>query len=137
MPTRRELKTLADLRLREAEALFEARCYNGTVYLAGYVVELALKARICRLLRSKEYPEIGALKGAFAVHKYDQLLFLAGLVDKLDSNQMVLENWSLLTFWGPELRYSPREFSRSEALVVLEAIREPANGVFSWIRKHW
>jgi HEPN domain-containing protein len=65
VPTRSELKALAELRLEEAEALFEAGCYNGAVYLAGYVVELALKARICRLLDSQEYPDTGVFKGCF------------------------------------------------------------------------
>ena len=44
MPTRQELKALSELRLKEAEALFGSGLYDGTVYLAGYVIELALKA---------------------------------------------------------------------------------------------
>jgi HEPN domain-containing protein len=50
MTTRRELQRLACLRLREAEALFGADCYDGCAYLCGYVVELALKAAICATL---------------------------------------------------------------------------------------
>jgi HEPN domain-containing protein len=54
--TREDLRELSRLRLREAEVLYKAHLYDGCVYLAGYAVELALKARICRLLHIKEYP---------------------------------------------------------------------------------
>jgi len=63
---RQQLQQLARLRLREAEALYGARLYDGCVYLAGYAVELALKARICRLLGLSEYPL--EPKQAFRVH---------------------------------------------------------------------
>ena len=56
MPTRNELKELAKLRLKEAETLFDAGLYDGAVYVCGYVIELALKARICKLLDISEYP---------------------------------------------------------------------------------
>ncbi len=38
MPTRNELKELAKLRLEEAETLFNACLYDGTVYICGYVI---------------------------------------------------------------------------------------------------
>ena len=50
MPTRQELKKLAKIRLLEAKALFDKGLYDGACYLAGYVVALALKARICKVL---------------------------------------------------------------------------------------
>jgi hypothetical protein len=55
MATYQQLKDLAHLRLREAEALFAAELYDGAKYLSGYVVELALKARICRVLDVDDY----------------------------------------------------------------------------------
>ena len=79
MATPQQFKDLALLRLHEAEALFAVGLYDGAKYLAGYAVELALKARICRLLDVDEYPDTGALKRVYAVHDLDQLLLLAGL----------------------------------------------------------
>ena len=76
MPTRAEFKQLAKLRLKEAETLFTAGLYDGAAYLCGYVVEFALKARICKLLGLDEYPETGKLKTAYAVHDFNQLLIL-------------------------------------------------------------
>lgn len=70
--------------MREAEALYKAHLYDGCVYLAGYAVELALKARICRLLHVKEYPPVGEIGRAFKVHSLDQLKVLAGLSAEID-----------------------------------------------------
>jgi hypothetical protein len=108
MATRRDLKDLALLRLREAEALFAAGLYDGSAYLCGYVVELALKARICRLLGTSDYPSTGEYKRVYAVHDLDQLLFLAGLRAKMNvSNQPLFTNWSLVVPWNPERRSDP------------------------------
>jgi HEPN domain-containing protein len=45
MVTRQQLQELARTKLKEAEALYSAGFFDGCVYLCGYVVELALKAR--------------------------------------------------------------------------------------------
>jgi HEPN domain-containing protein len=139
MPTRQELKDLAGLRLKEAEALFAEGCYNGAVYLCGYAVEVALKARICRLLGVESYPDGGRIRNAFAVHDLDQLLFLAGLKTKAELlEDPLLSNWAATVPWNPELRYSPQgKISKAEALGILNAIRDPNHGVLRWIKRYW
>lgn len=139
MPTREELKKLADLRLREAEALFEAEHYNGAAYLCGYAVELAFKARICKLLGVSTYPDTGKYRAVFATHNFGELLLLAGLKGKLPPNDGGLfANWSLAVPWTPELRYQPEgTYSRQEALDILNAIRDPKDGLLRWIKKYW
>jgi HEPN domain len=82
--TRKDLQELSRLRLREAQALYKARLYDGCVYLAGYAVELALKARICRLLRVREYPLPGDIGRAFKVQSLEQLKVLAGPTTEID-----------------------------------------------------
>jgi hypothetical protein len=47
MNASQEIKDLAYLRLSEAEILCEAGKFDGAFYLAGYSVELMLKAKIC------------------------------------------------------------------------------------------
>ena len=46
-----ELRKIAKARLKDAEALLAAHRYDGAIYLCGYAVELALKARICQTLK--------------------------------------------------------------------------------------
>ena len=55
MNTSEEIKNLADLRLEEAEILLNNGKSNGAFYLLGYTIELYLKSKICRLLRSEEH----------------------------------------------------------------------------------
>ncbi len=80
MSTRRELQKLACLRLKEAEALFNASCYDGCAYLCGYMVELALKAAVCATLEVEEYPDKGSpLRESFKTHEFDDSKLLAGM----------------------------------------------------------
>lgn len=139
MATYQTLKDLAQLRLREAEALFAAGLYDGCAYLAGYVVELALKARICKLLDVDVYPDSGNLSRAYAVHDLDQLLLLAGLRKSLDpGNKALFNNWSTAAPWKPERRYaSPGIVQKHDAEDILNAIRDIGNGVLTWIMTHW
>jgi HEPN domain-containing protein len=120
--TRQRLQSLARLRLREAEALYKAKLYDGCVYLAGYAIELALKARICTLLKLSEYPETGELGKACKLHKLDQLKVLAGLSQEIDStrNPGLFANWSVATKWNPEQRYeAPGQYDKNKAKDIL------------------
>jgi len=139
MPTRNELKELAKLRLEEAETLFNAGLYDGAVYLCGYVIEMALKAIICKLLDIDEYPSTGKLKSIYAVHDFYQLLLLSGLKNKVNSAHPALHaNWSLTIPWSPEIRYQPRgTISKDQAEQILNAVRDKPNGVLRWIMKYW
>ena len=138
MPNRKELKALALLRLAEAKHLAAGGFFDGARYLSGYVIELALKARICRVLDVEEYPDTGDLRRVYATHDLDQLLKLAGLSRKLSlANRALFDNWSIAALWRPERRYDTAgTASRKEVEEILNAIGGP-NGVLRWIKKHW
>jgi HEPN domain-containing protein len=128
---------LARLRLKEAECLYRSGFHNGCVYLCGYVVEFALKARICEVLNLEEYPaeELKVSK----THDFDVLKLLAGLKKDLrpGSNEDLWENWSVATRWKPELRYQPPGKNSAEAAKeVIDSIRGK-NGVLTWLAKRW
>lgn len=136
MPTRDELKQLARTRLKEAQALYSTGLYDGSSYLAGYVVELALKARICRVLDVEQYPVAGEIARSFKTHNLDDLLRLAGLQRKFDqakaANPNLLTNWSLVTQWSEQFRYNPVGTSpKVRAGDILAALDDPADGVFT------
>jgi HEPN domain-containing protein len=125
--------------LWEAEVLYKARLYDGCVYLAGYAVELALKARICRLLRIKAYPT-GELGRAFKIHSLEQLKVLAGLSAEIDvkKNKALFDNWSKAVKWDPEQRYeAPGRYNASSAKAILDGLAAKPNGVFTWLTKRW
>lgn len=137
MPSRSELKQLARIKLREAEHLYNGGHYDGCAYLCGYIVELALKARICRVLGVTEYPE----HAFFKTHNLDTLKLLAGLKERFEGGKVspqLLQNWSIVSQWSPDLRYSPPgTHSRAWVLQLLNAIRDPQEGVLTWLAKRW
>jgi len=135
MATRNQLKHLALLRRRETQVLYEAGLYDGSRYLAGYVLELALKARICRVLDFEEYPDFGEFRRLYASHDLDQLLKLSGLSRKLSLQEKKLfDSWSTVALWKPERRYDvPGTAKRDDVRDILEAVDE----VLRWIKKYW
>ncbi len=107
MLTVRELRAIASARLRDSEALFEAGRYDGAAYLCGYVVELALKARICKTLKWRGYPQTGAeFQGlaSFKVHNLRILLKLSGREELVETRHDT--DWFQVVDWNPEDRYS-------------------------------
>jgi HEPN domain-containing protein len=135
MATRVELRDLAALRLREAEALFAAGLFDGCVYLCGYVVELALKARICAILGIEEYPA----RVHFKTHDFDELKVLAGMSRELSlANPEFLKNWSIATEWKPDWRYKPEgTYSQSKATSILKSLNDRPDGVLACISQRW
>jgi HEPN domain-containing protein len=135
MATRSQLRSLALLRRQEAQALFDAGLYDGAHYLAGYVLEFALKARICRVLDLDEYPDSGDLRRSYATHDLAQLLKLSGLSRRPALQEAELfVSWSTAARWKPEIRYdTPGLMTREDVSYILRAIDE----VLRWIRRHW
>ena len=127
------------MRLEEAEVLFTAGLYDGCAYLCGYVVELALKARICATLDIDEYPEKGRLGDTFKTHGFDELRVLAGMEKELAAaNKPLGDNWSLATSWKPGRRYEPAgTYDQTGATAILDAIRSKPDGVLECISQRW
>jgi HEPN domain-containing protein len=140
LATRQQLQQLAKLRLREAERLYASGLYDGAVYLCGYVVELALKARICKLLQLKNYPESGDIGRLFKTHNFDDLKVLAGLSQEITATKApeLFNNWSIATLWKSEQRYLPQGTSdKKKAQEVLASIKDDPNGVLKWLSRRW
>jgi len=141
MATREQLKELSQLRLKEAEALFAAGLFDGCAYLCGYVVEFALKARVCATLGIEEYPEKVSrrLKDAFWTHDLDELKLLAGLEQEISARSpSLLSNWSIANKWKPDRRYaSPGSYDKAAAEEMLNAIRVKPDGVLECISSRW
>lgn len=137
--TRNKLQELADLRVREAQVLFDAGLYDGSVYLCGYIIELALKACICKALNITEYPE-AEIKGFFKTHIIKDLLLLAGLRDQLQQQEKLspdfASNWQIVTKIGPEQRYQSGK-SQSDAQDILTAVTSKPDGVLEWLSQQW
>lgn len=123
MITPADLRKLARARLTDARALLQAKRYDGAVYMSGYVVEIALKARICRTLRWVGFPETRSEFQSlitFKTHDLDILLSLSGREQRVKSSH--LAEWSAVAAWDPEVRYKlPGTAKKSDADLLLKA----------------
>jgi len=120
-----ELEEIAKARLRDAQVLLDAGRYDGAVYLCGYAVEVALKARICRTLSWSGYPSTRAEFQnfqSFRTHSLDVLLSLSGIEAEIKSNY--LAQWSGVVAWEPEARYKPvGSASPGDASLMIESAK--------------
>ena len=126
MLTIAELREISAARLDDAQALFDAGHYDGVVYLCGYAVELALKARICETLDWDGYPSTNREFRdylTFRTHDLKVLLRLSGQESRILRDMP--KTWRAVAIWNPELRY--RLFgstSVSEAEILLKQMRQ-------------
>ena len=104
-----ELRTIARARLKDAEALLTAGRFDGSMYLCGYSVEIALKARVCRTLKWPGFPSTNKefeRYHSFRTHDLDVLLHLSGAEAKIKEPRYI-SAWSVVAMWEPGTRYWP------------------------------
>ncbi len=107
MISRADLIKIARGRLKDAQVLLDAGRYDGAIYLGGYVVEIALKQRICTTLKWSGFPQTNKeFQGyqSFKTHDLDVLLSLSGVEAKIRTNYVI--EWSAVIIWDPEIRYN-------------------------------
>jgi len=125
MLKKEDLRNMADARLDDADALNAAARHDGAVYLCGYAVEVALKAKICDTLGWPEFPETSAeFKNlqSFKTHDLDILLKLSGVELQVKTNY--LGEWSIVGQWDQEARYKPiGSATRKDAQAMISAAR--------------
>lgn len=106
MLSRGDLRHIAQARLQDARALRDRGRYDGAVYLCGYAIEVALKARICQTLRWPGFPSTSREfegKQSFRTHNLELLLHLSGMEPLILSRY--LGQWWAVSDWVPEFRY--------------------------------
>src|SRR5438067_379118 len=106
---RADFRKLAELRIKEAKVLLDARSHAGAYYLAGYAVECAIKACIAKRTKRSEFPPDPQAVRDMYVHDVTKLLKPADLNTALDQetrqNPQFLSNWSLVKSWSEQSRY--------------------------------
>jgi len=137
--TRADFKRLAEIRIGEAKALLDLGMWNGAYYLAGYAVELSLKACIIGRVMSWDRFLDKNFSDQCYVHDIGKLAQKAGLENdlaaatKLDASFSV--NCGTVAKWSEQTRYDT--FEEQEALDIYNAISDPSHGVLQWIATHY
>lgn len=102
-----------------------AKRYDGASYLCGYAVEVALKAKICEILKWKGFPSSNAEfrnYQSFKTHSLDVLLVLSGVEEKI--KKRYFRSWSVVAEWDPEARYEPAgKVSEGQARSMIESTK--------------
>src|ERR1022692_2762530 len=114
MISTKDLRAIARARLRDAQVLLKAKRFDGAFYLSGYAVELALKARVCRTLKWRGFPQSGREFEDFRslkTHDLEVLLKFSGVEERVTAK--ALTEWSVVVNWFPE---SGREFEDFRSL---------------------
>ena len=123
MLSRADLLKIARARMKDAKALLRAHRYDGAVYLCGYAIECALKARIVATLKWQGFPETRAdfeRFQSFKTHDLDTLLRLTGREAKIKTSFM--SAWSGVAQWEPEARYKRiGSATRSDVLLMIQS----------------
>lgn len=138
MMSKSDLEKLALLRLEDAIFLLQGNRCSSAYYLAGYSLELALKACIAKLIHTNTIPD-KAFINAIYVHKLDSLLNLSGLRPVFDADAkadpQLGVHWAIANNWSEESRYA--FWDPFAAASLIQAIHEPKHGIFPWVKKHW
>jgi hypothetical protein len=137
--TRADFQELAVERLEEAKALLDLGKWAGAYYLAGYAVELALKACIIKTLMATDaFPDKEFSKNCYT-HAIEKLVGLAKLDGArkvaTDADPDLLDNWPTARDWSEEKRY--HRIAKAEAEALYTAIADGAHGVLPWIKTQW
>jgi HEPN domain-containing protein len=132
------LQKLAEEKLSDAGILLRAGSWSNAYYLAGYAVELALKACIAKSFKPETIPDKDLVIATYT-HKFKGLVGAAGLSAELQKKEQAdrsfATSWGLANSWSPDARY--RSTTEQDARDLIDAIRDPKNGVLPWIQTFW
>ena len=118
--------------------LYQAGKSSSAYYLAGYTIELALKACISKLFQPDVIPD-KAFVQAIYTHSLESLLNVAGLLPQLKEDSkndpQFAAYWGIVSIWGETSRY--QFWDSVTAATLIQSINDPDHGVFQWVKKHW
>jgi len=138
MLSKNDLQKLAEVRLEDAIVLFQAKKASSAYYIAGYAIELALKACISKLFQSDVIPD-KAFVNAIYTHSLENLLNVAGLLPQFKEDSKVdpqfAAYWGIVSKWSETSRYQFTD--KVTAATLIQSIQDPDHGVFQWVKKHW
>jgi hypothetical protein len=136
---RATLRALAQAKIDDAHLLFQKQRYSNAYYLAGYSIELSLKACIASQFVVDTIPDKSFVVDIYAGHDLKKLVKLAGLSTKLlkqsTSDVDFAANWALVAQWTEASRYGTTDSITAQAF--FDAIMDHKSGVLQWIKKFW
>jgi hypothetical protein len=135
---RGDLQAIAEAKLDDAALLLRNNRFSNAYYLAGYAVEIGLKACIAKQIVAEVIPPKDFVNSIYQ-HSFKALIGAAGLRAELekeqDSNPGFAGSWAIVSNWSEQTRYEI--IDPTTAQVFLVAVVDPTFGVFRWIKAFW
>jgi HEPN domain-containing protein len=133
--SKKRLLEMAEAKLADARFLLSDGRSGNAYYLAGYSVELVLKAVLSSRFQADTIPSRELVREIFT-HDLSKLLSLAdlrqNLADKKDADPEFWARWEIVLKWNEASRYEV--WSNDQAAELVEAIDNAAHGVLQWLR---
>ena len=146
MATCKDLKKIAQARLKTAGILIKAKDWQGAAYMLPYALECALKAVICKKLNLSVYPDDDkddTVRTFFSTHIFVQLIVVSGLQDIFGPTGIAdcFKHWSDFTAeypgkW-PGMRYNydkMKQFDEPKVMSLYRNLTEPSFGILTTIK---
>ena len=135
---RKDLQSLARIRLAEAKTLLGAGHPDGAYYLGGYAIECALKACIARSTQRYAFPDKKIVDASYT-HSLKDLIKVANLEtarsQEASRNVSFRDNWDIVQRWSEQSRYRRADAGMARELV--DAAGNRKHGVMAWIQRYW
>jgi len=132
------LQAIALSKNADAILLLQHGRFSNAYYLAGYAVEIGLKACIALQFRAEHIPD-RRLVNIIHTHQLHDLIFYAGLKEVLnqrkEEEQEFWSNWTQVSNWHPDSRYRTVDALTAQAMV--HAVSNPRTGILEWIKAYW
>lgn len=134
-----DIRFIADSRIEEATLLSENGFYDSAFYIAGYALELQLKAKICEHFDLpdfySQYVPKTDLSKTFLIHNLERLFLLSGLHAKFMAERIANtdfdNHWGNVKEWTEKSRYNLiGTQSLAETNIFLESIKI----IIQWIK---
>jgi hypothetical protein len=136
---REHLQELTQMRLEEANLLLGNNHFSGAYYLAGYVIECALKACVAKQTREHDFPPPPDQIHDIYTHELHRLAESAGLDEALAeetrSNVEFAASWAVAERWDVQSRYEIKTEQQARELWI--AISDEESGVLPWLQERW
>jgi hypothetical protein len=135
---RADLRVIAQLKIDDAVILLQNGRVSNAYYLAGYAIEIGLKACIAATVSPETIPDKTFLRNVLS-HQFSALVGLAGLTGVLkeqqDKDADFASYWAIVNEWSPDSRYETND--QMSAQVMIQSVLHPTSGVLQWIKTHW
>ena len=132
-------QTLAEDFIDESQVLLGQKKNSAAYYLAGYSVECAIKACICKLTDQYDFPPTDKSAEPCYSHIYSKLLSAAKLTEEFDAARKTDADlraaWNFVDQWRVDSRYLRKTGREAEELI--QHITDPDHGVLQWFKARW